>query len=43
MLIPDPILVGRNEEKLKAIASAQGLSRWTTDLNAALANPEDTI
>ena len=31
-LMPDPILVGRNEDKLKAIASAHGLSRWTTDL-----------
>ena len=43
ILIPDPILVGRNEDKLKAIASAHGLSRWTTDLASALANPEDTI
>jgi len=42
-LMPDPILVGRNEDKLKAIASAHGLSRWTTDLARALASPEDTI
>ena len=42
-LMPDPILVGRNEEKLKAIAAAHGLARWTTDLERALNNPEDTI
>jgi predicted dehydrogenase len=42
-LIPDPILVGRNEEKLKAIAAAHGVARWTTDLERALDNPEDTI
>jgi predicted dehydrogenase len=42
-LMPDPILVGRSEEKLKAIADAHGLARWTTDLKRALDNPEDTI
>ncbi|MGD0479014.1 MAG: Gfo/Idh/MocA family oxidoreductase [Terracidiphilus sp.] len=42
-LMPDPILVGRNEEKLKAIAGAHGVSRWTTDLKRALDTAEDTI
>jgi predicted dehydrogenase len=42
-LMPDPILVGRNEEKLKAIAGAHGVARWTTDLTRALDNAEDTI
>jgi len=42
-LMPDPILVGRNEEKLKEIAGAHGLARWTTDLPRALDNAEDTI
>jgi predicted dehydrogenase len=42
-LMPDPILVGRNEEKLKAIAGAHGVARWTADLKRALDNPEDTI
>ncbi len=41
--MPDPILVGRNEEKLKAIAGAHGVARWTTDLKRALDNHEDTI
>ncbi len=42
-LMPDPILVGRNAEKLKAIADAHGLSRWSTDLAGCFDNPEDTI
>jgi predicted dehydrogenase len=41
--MPDPILVGRNEEKLKAIAAAHGLSRWTTDLPRALESREDEV
>jgi len=43
VLMPDPILVGRNEEKLKAIAGAHGLARWTTELNRALDNRDDAI
>ncbi len=36
VLMPDPILVGRNEGKLEAIAKEHGLTRWTTDLDRAL-------
>ena len=36
----DPILVGRNAEKVAALAKAHGIARWTTDLDAAIANPE---
>lgn len=39
----DPILVGRNAEKVEALARTHGISRWTTDLDAAIANPDDTI
>jgi predicted dehydrogenase len=42
-LMPDPILVGRDAEKLEAIARRHGLARFTTDLDAALANPDDTL
>ena len=42
-LIPDPILVGRNAEKLEAIGKAHGVTRWTTDLSGALADPKDSI
>jgi predicted dehydrogenase len=43
MLIPNPILVGRNENKLRALAQAHGIERWSTDLSECLANPEDEI
>jgi len=38
-LYPEPILVGRNEERLRAIAERHGLSRWTTSLDEVLADP----
>ena len=42
-VMPDPILVGRNADKLAALAAANGVTRWSTDLNAALANKDDTV
>ena len=42
-VLPDPILVGRNAAKLEALARANGVDRWTTDLDAALANRDDTV
>jgi predicted dehydrogenase len=39
----DPVLVGRNLEKIKDIAERHGIDRFTTDLDAALANPDDAI
>ncbi len=42
-VMPDPILVGRNEEKLEALAKKHGIERWSTDLDAALANAEDAV
>ena len=44
-LMPDPILIGRNEAKLQQLAKmAPGLSvRWSTDLGSALADPRNTI
>ena len=42
-VIPDPILVGRNADKLEALAKRHGVERWTTDLAAALADPKDEI
>src|SRR5439155_490724 len=42
-LVPDPILVGRNEAKLRDIAATHGRTRVSTDLDACLANPADTI
>ena len=43
LALPDPILVGRNADKLAEIAKRHDVARYTTDLEAALANPHDTI
>ena len=42
-LMPEPVLVGRNAEKIEAVARKHGLSKTTTDLDAALADPGNTI
>jgi predicted dehydrogenase len=42
-VMPDPILVGRDKSKLEALAKAHGIARTTTDLDAALKNPDDTV
>ena len=42
-LMPDPILVGRNADKLQSLAARYGIERTTTDLDAALKNPGDII
>jgi predicted dehydrogenase len=42
-LWPDPILVGRNEHKLKSLAAAHGVERYTTSLEKALDNKDDII
>jgi predicted dehydrogenase len=41
--MPDPILVGRNADKLAEIAKLHDIARHTTDLDAALADPNDTV
>jgi predicted dehydrogenase len=42
-VMPDPVLVGRNEAKLAQLAKANGITRWTANLDAALKNREDTL
>src|ERR687892_1592459 len=42
-LMPDPILLGRDAAKLETLARDHGLTRWSTDLGAALKNENDTI
>jgi predicted dehydrogenase len=32
-IMPDPILVGRNQEKLKKLAEMSGIQKWTTELD----------
>ncbi|MFC3454092.1 Gfo/Idh/MocA family protein [Amycolatopsis speibonae] len=36
----EPVLVGRNADKLEEIAKRHGLTRWTTDLDAALGDDD---
>lgn len=42
-LVPDVIIVGRNADRIEALAKRHNVQRWTTDLDAALANPDDTL
>ena len=42
-IVIEPILTGRNETKLKALAERTGVEKWTTDLDAALADPNNQI
>ena len=38
-ILPEPILVGRNEAKLKELAELSGVKKYTTDLEKALNDP----
>lgn len=40
---PEPILVGRNAAKLEKLAAQAGNVGWMTDLDSALADPNNTI
>ena len=42
-VVLDPILVGRNADKLRALAEKYGIDRRTTDLPRALADPTDRL
>jgi predicted dehydrogenase len=43
VIMPDPVLVGRSEEKLRALAARTGVKRISTNLDAELANPANPI
>jgi predicted dehydrogenase len=40
---PEPVLVGRSEQKLRALAREHGVERYTTSLDEALADPSCEI
>jgi predicted dehydrogenase len=40
---PEPVLVGRDAEKLAALAAKHGLDKWTTSLDEALADPSVAV
>ncbi len=39
----EPVLVGRNEDKLARLAAEHGIAEWTTDLDTALAEDDAPI
>ena len=43
VIMPDPILVGRNALRLEHLAASSGVVRWTTDLGKALADAHNTV
>ncbi|HTB10831.1 MAG TPA: Gfo/Idh/MocA family oxidoreductase [Bryobacteraceae bacterium] len=43
IIMPKPLLLGRNKAKLEAISRDYGHLRWSTDLDAALSDPEYSI
>ena len=43
LVMPDMHIVGRNADKIAEIAHKHGVTRHSTDLDAALANPDDTL
>lgn len=42
-IMPDPILIGRDENKLKKLCLMSGVKKMSTDLDQALANPDNVI
>ena len=42
-IVPEPLLVGRSEHKLRALAAEHEIERWTTNLDEALAEPDHSI
>jgi predicted dehydrogenase len=42
-LMPDPILIGRNPDKIAALAKQYGVERFGTDLTKALQSKDDTV
>ncbi|HTN62675.1 MAG TPA: Gfo/Idh/MocA family oxidoreductase, partial [Devosia sp.] len=42
-LVINPIIVGRDGDKIERLAKKHNIARWGTDIDAALANPDDTV
>jgi len=43
VLMPDPILTGRNPTKVENLAKEVGIDKWTTDIDAALSEDHNQI
>jgi predicted dehydrogenase len=42
-ILPDPILVGRDGARLRELAAAAGVDRWSTSLDTVLSDPRYTV
>jgi len=43
VIMPEPVLVGRNAAKVAALAEKHGIRQWATDLEAALRDPAHSV
>lgn len=43
VIMPDPILIGRDENKLNKLCALTGITKWSTDLDTALSDPNNII
>ena len=39
VIMPEPVLLGRNAAKLEKLAATSGVRKWTTDMKAAMKDP----
>jgi predicted dehydrogenase len=42
-IMPDPVLVGRNESKLKALSKRSGVAKYTTDLDSVMNDSQYSV
>ena len=42
-VVPDPVLVGRNSDKLRRLSDETGVEKWTTDVEKALSDSHNEI
>lgn len=42
-ILPDPVLVGRDENKLRKLCTLSGVQKMSTDLDAVLSDPNNSI
>lgn len=42
-IMPDPVLVGRNEAKLKALSKRSGVAKYTTDLDSVMNDDQYSV
>jgi len=42
-ILPEPVLVGRNADRLEELARQHGLESWTTELDEVLSDPAYSV